>query len=185
MNVTLTLNDQACRLADALVARAEQLRMAVHTVAGARVLDLGVSALGGLAAGLALARLCLADRGEVALVSGPQVQVYSDDPARACMASQYAGWQIKAGKFFAMGSGPMRAAYGKEPLFDRIGNRERPPRALGVLETGKLPPEEAVAYVAERVQLPPDQLTLACASTRSLAGTVQVVARSLETALHK
>src|SRR5262249_24927572 len=156
-NASLTLNDQACRLADTLVARAEELRMAVHTVAGARVLDLGVAAPGGLGAGLALARLCLADRGEVALVpgnAGPQVQVSSDDRVRACMASQYAGWQIKAGKFFAMGSGPMRAAYGKEALFDRIGSRERPPRALGVLETGKLPTEEAVAYIAERVQLP-------------------------------
>src|SRR5262249_22861167 len=116
---------------------------------------------------------------------GPQVQVFSDDPVRACMAAQYAGWQIKAGKFFGMGSGPMRAAYGKEALFDRIGHREQPTRALGVLETSKVPTEEAIAYIAERVRLPSEQLTLACASTRSLAGTVQVVARSLETALHK
>jgi methenyltetrahydromethanopterin cyclohydrolase len=171
-----------------VAASAEALRIATHTVAGARVLDLGVTAPGGLGAGLALARLCLAGRGEVAFVPGttwPQVQVFSDDPVRACMASQYAGWQIKAGKFFAMGSGPMRAAYGKEPLFDRIGHREQPARALGVLETSKLPTEEAIAYIAERVRLPAGQLTLACAATKSLAGTVQVVARSLETALHK
>jgi methenyltetrahydromethanopterin cyclohydrolase len=101
------------------------------------------------------------------------------------MASQYAGWQVAAGKFFAMGSGPMRAAYGKEDLFDHIGNRERPPVAIGVLETRKLPTGEVVAYLAERVQLPGEKITLLCAPCASLAGTTQVVARSLETALHK
>ena len=33
----------------------------------------------------------------------------------------------------------MRAAAGKEPLFDRIGHRESPTVAVGVLESGKLP----------------------------------------------
>ena len=46
----------------------------------------------------------------------PVVQVSSDNPVLACMASQYAGWQVSVGKFFAMGSGPMRAAWGKEEL---------------------------------------------------------------------
>ena len=42
----------------------------------------------------------------------PLVQVVTDHPVRACLASQYAGWAIKEGKYFAMGSGPMRAAAG-------------------------------------------------------------------------
>ena len=67
---------------------------------------------------------------EVSLVPGeplfPQVQVATDQPVLACMASQYAGWQVSVGKFFAMGSGPMRAAYGKEALFDHIPGRESP-----------------------------------------------------------
>ena len=50
----------------------------------------------------------------------------------ACMASQYAGWKIVAGKYFAMGSGPMRAAAGAEAIFDRIGHRESPAAAVGV-----------------------------------------------------
>ncbi len=50
------------------------------------------------------------------------------------MASQYAGWQISVGKYFAMGSGPMRAAYGKEEIFDHIPGRERPAAAVGVFE---------------------------------------------------
>src|SRR5207237_4946050 len=103
-----------------------------QTVGGARVLDCGAKADGGLQAGLGLARACVAGRTDVALVPGddwPLVQVHSDDPVRACLASQYAGWQVSVGKFFAMGSGPMRARYGKEELFDHVPGREGAPVA--------------------------------------------------------
>jgi methenyltetrahydromethanopterin cyclohydrolase len=188
----MTLNEQARRRADALEADAAALRIGVSRVGGARLLDCGVASAGGLQAGLGLARVCLADRAEVSLVSsplaevpGPAVQVFTDDPVRACMASQFAGWKVSVGKFFGMGSGPMRAAYGKEALFDHIPGREKPPVAVGVLETRKLPGEEVIAWIAERTGVPADQVTLLAAPAASLAGTVQVVARSLETALHK
>ena len=54
-----------------------------------------------------------------------------------------------------------------------------------MLETRKTPYDEVVAYIAERVQLPAEQVTLLFAPAASMAGTVQVVARALETALHK
>ncbi|MEX2026843.1 MAG: methenyltetrahydromethanopterin cyclohydrolase, partial [Pirellulaceae bacterium] len=85
----------------------------------------------------------------------------------------------------AMGSGPMRAAYGKEKLFDDIGFRERPSRAVGVLETSKLPPEEVCRKIAADCGVEPKSLTLVSARTASIAGHVQVVARTVETALHK
>ncbi len=113
------------------------------------------------------------------------VQVATDHPILACMASQYAGWQVSVGKFFGMGSGPMRAAYGKEEIFDHIPGRERPAAAVGVLETRKPPTPEVIANLAEKLQLPAEGLTLLAAPTASVAGTVQVVARALETALHK
>jgi methenyltetrahydromethanopterin cyclohydrolase len=176
-----------------MAADAETLRIAVsQEPGGARVLDCGLRADGGLAAGLGMSRVCLADLADVTLASPaitdincPLVQVATDQPVLACMASQYAGWQISVGKFFAMGSGPMRAAYGKEALFDHIPGRERPTAAVGVLETRKAPTPEVAAYLAEKLALPPDRLTLLIAPTASIAGTVQVVARALETALHK
>src|SRR5579872_6911233 len=124
-----SLNERALRVADDMAARAADLRIVVQTTGnGARVLDCGVKASGGIAAGLGLARACLAGLAEVSLVPGPMelplVQVTTDHPVLACMASQYAGWQVSVGKFFAMGSGPMRAAYGKEQLFDYIPGRE-------------------------------------------------------------
>src|SRR5262245_4127559 len=186
-----TLNLRALRIAETLAADAGGLRIAVGNTAGATVLDCGVKAPGGLRAGIGVARACLADLGDVTLipdddtsVSLPRVQVVTDQPVLACMASQYAGWQISAGGYFAMGSGPMRAAYGKEKLFDDIPGRETATLAVGVLE-GKLPPDDAVAYLAEKLKLPPAKITLLVARTKSLAGTLQVVARCLEMALHK
>jgi methenyltetrahydromethanopterin cyclohydrolase len=156
------------------------------------LIDCGGAVEGGLQAGLAMARVCLAGHAEVALVPGligelpvPLVQVQSDHPVLACMSSQYAGWQVSVGKFFAMGSGPMRAAYGKEELFDHIPGREQASAAVGVLETAKLPDDEVTAYLSERLKLPPNKLTVLAAPASSQAGNVQVVARSLETALHK
>jgi methenyltetrahydromethanopterin cyclohydrolase len=187
-----SLNRRSLRVVDRLRADLEGLGVAEHAVGGGAVLDCGVKAPGGVRAGLELARVCLADLGEVALVPGdasslglPRVQVACDQPVRACMASQYAGWQITVGKYFAMGSGPMRAIYGKEKLYDDIGHREKSPHAVGVLETGKLPTEEIVHFIAGKLGLAPNHLTLLAASTRSLAGGVQVVARALEMSLHK
>jgi methenyltetrahydromethanopterin cyclohydrolase len=187
-----TLNERAQRLADYLALNAAQHRVRVQTVGGARVLNCGIDTPGGLQAGLALARVCLANLAEVTLVPGevngiacPVVQVTTDHPVLACMAAQYAGWPIAVGKYFAMGSGPMRAARGAEELFDHIEGREQPPVAVGVLETRKLPDEAVIQHIAEAVQVPAAKLTLLAAPAASMAGNVQVVARSVETCLHK
>ncbi|MCS6977811.1 MAG: methenyltetrahydromethanopterin cyclohydrolase [Gemmatales bacterium] len=189
----IKLNDKAKRIADHLAALGGSLRIEVkHLANGTRILDCGVVSEGGLQAGIGLAKLCTSGLAEIELVPGklgdiewPFVQVHTDWPVAACMASQYAGWQISVGKYFAMGSGPMRAAYGKEELFDRIGYREHASHVIGVLESRKLPSEEVSEYLAGKLDLEPSQITLAVAPASSLAGTVQVVARSVETALHK
>jgi methenyltetrahydromethanopterin cyclohydrolase len=189
----MLLNERALRVAEQMIDDAATLRIAVQrTSAGARILDCGIQAEGGIHAGLAMARVCLSDLGDVTLVPGevggvpcPHVQVTTDDPVRACMASQYAGWQIKVGKFFAMGSGPMRAAYGKEELLAHIPGKEQAPVAVGVLETRKLPDDSVISYLCEKLNLAPTQVVLLAAPTASHAGNLQVVARSVEMAMHK
>lgn len=191
--MSVTLNERGLQVADRMAQSAAELRITVQrTTGGARLLDCGVQAAGGVQAGLGLARVCLAGLAEVSLIGGevagipcPHVQVLTDHPVAACMASQYAGWQVAVGKFFAMGSGPMRAAYGKEELFDKISGREQASAAVGTLETRKLPGDAVIDYLAERLRLSADKITLLVAPASSLAGTLQVVARSLETALHK
>jgi methenyltetrahydromethanopterin cyclohydrolase len=189
----LQLNNRAFDLATRLQHEAVRLRATVHCpVRGATVIDLGIEALGGLEAGRMLAEICVAGLARVELVAarselwhGPAVAVSTDCPIAACMASQYAGWQVARGKYFAMGSGPMRAAAGKEAVFDKIGYRERAERVVGVLETRKLPTDEVLTYLAGECGIDLSHLTLLVAPTASQAGTIQIVARSVETALHK
>jgi methenyltetrahydromethanopterin cyclohydrolase len=195
MAINLGLNEKAWRLADfmATPAQVQSLRIALSQLGnGARVLDCGIKVPGGLQAGLTMARVCLAGQAEISLMPGdvagiacPSVQVFSDVPVQACMASQYAGWQISVGKFFAMGSGPMRAAHGKEELFDHIEGREKSTMAVGVLESRKLPDEAVADYLSASLNLPAAKISLLVAPAASMAGNLQVVARSLETALHK
>lgn len=184
-----TLNERAHELCNAMVADADALGIAVSTLdCGTRIIDCGVKAPGSIEAGRRLAEICLAGLGTVELTSnerGTHVNVKTSQPVAACMASQYAGWEIKGEKYFAMGSGPMRAAACREELFQHIGHCEHPPVCVGVLETGKLPPAGVCIEVAEKCGLAPSRLTLLVARTASLAGTLQIVARSIETALHK
>jgi methenyltetrahydromethanopterin cyclohydrolase len=156
------------------------------------VIDCGVHCFGGLEAGRALAEICMANLGNVRfsscrseLFNGVSVQVSTDQPVAACMASQYAGWKIAVGDFFAMGSGPMRAVAAKESLFETIGFREDADAVIGVLESASLPSDEVCRAIAEDCRVSPERLTLLVAPTSSQAGTVQIVARSVETALHK
>src|SRR5262245_46882203 len=173
-------------------ADASWLNVAVsRTSAGTRIIDCGVKAVGGLEAGGRLAEICLADCGRVEFGCGttesstPLVSVRTDQPLVACMASQYAGWQIAGEKFFAMGSGPMRAVARKEPLFEHLGYRERADRVVGILETSKLPTDEVCEKIARDCGVPASGVTLLVARTASIAGTVQGVARTVETSMHK
>lgn len=187
------LNARADRLCQSLVQEANALRIQLSASAGsARRFDFGVEVTGGLEAGRRMAEICMAGLAHIDIVDGshgtwpgPAVTVRTDHPMAACMAAQYAGWQVSSDDFFAMGSGPMRAAAGREPLFDSIGLRERPEVAVGLLETRRFPPVSVCAELASACGVTLENLTLLVAPTASLAGCVQVVARSLETALHK
>ncbi|HEY9462393.1 MAG TPA: methenyltetrahydromethanopterin cyclohydrolase [Vicinamibacterales bacterium] len=190
----LKMNERAWSLADACVSRADELRIAVHTLgSGARVIDAGVEVAGGLAAGRVLAELCMGGLGHVELVpltingeSWSGVQVWTDHPAEACMASQYAGWAINPEGFFAMGSGPLRArARVEKELFGKLGYGEDVTRGVLVLEGRTLPTDDVAKWIAAKAGIAPSALTIAIAPTASLAGGMQIVARSIETGLHK
>ncbi len=187
------VNADANRICDEAVSDRERLRLSAHRLdSGTRVIDFGVKALGGLEAGLCLARICMGGAASVmlgpsddSLWMGPQVLVSTDQPAVACMAAQYAGWPVQDEKYFAMGSGPMRTRRGREPVLETLEFSESQSLAVGVLETEELPSDRVAKAISEACRISPDQLTLCVAPTRSLAGTMQVVARSIETCLHK
>lgn len=190
--MTYELNQRARQLLDRVASSPADFRVRESSVQDARIFDFGIRAEGGLDAGQALAEICMAGLGWASIVPGdvgglswPHVFVTTDHPTAACLFSQYAGWQINAEGFFAMGSGPMRAAYAREELFAKLDYREEPGEVVGVLEGRKLPNGSVVQYICERTGVTSDKLCLLIAPTASQAGNVQVVARSVETALHK
>jgi methenyltetrahydromethanopterin cyclohydrolase len=190
----LGMNARAWALADQCVERDRELRVSAQTLGnGARVIDAGIEAAGGLAAGRMLAAICMGGLGHVDFVpmdiGGEHwdgVQVWTDHPAESCMASQYAGWAINPDGYFAMGSGPLRAAARVEKeLFEKLAYEEHADRGVLVLETRTLPGEDVLEWIASRAGMPASSLTMVVAPTASLAGGVQVVARVVETGLHK
>ena len=113
----------------------------------------------------------------------------SSQPVIACLASQYAGWRLSVDDgdepFFALGSGPARALARREPLFQELAYPDSAANAILVIEGARPPPAKIVAAVAEDCRVKPTDLTIIFAPTQSLAGSTQIVARSLEVALHK
>ncbi|HWN17567.1 MAG TPA: methenyltetrahydromethanopterin cyclohydrolase [Gemmatimonadales bacterium] len=191
---SLRMNEAAGEIADSMADQADLLRVkSFRLPSGARVIDAGVEVDGGVEAGLALAEICMGGLGNVSFTplqiggrSHAGLIVWTDHPAVACMASQYAGWAISVGKFFAMGSGPLRAhARVERELFEKLGYEEQADEGVLVLETRSLPTDEVVAWVAEKARLQPLQLTFVVAPTASIAGGVQISARIVETGLHK
>lgn len=187
-NGTIRLNDQAKQLFERL--HRSRMHLQEHRLEnGATIWDFKS---GGLAAGQLLSEVCLAGYADVAVTQcdqqiwqGPAVQILTDHPVEACMASQYAGWQISQGDFFGMGSGPMRAAAANEKIYESIGHTEKPNSVVGVIETGQLPTDEVASYIAKECDVPASEVTLLVAPTASQPGAIQIVARSVETALHK
>lgn len=191
--MNLQLNDLASQLIEEINEGPEDYRIARQDVDNnGLLLDFGVVTEGGIEAGVALAAICMAGLADVSMAPGligdigwPQVVVETDSPVAACLFSQYAGWRISVDKYFAMGSGPMRAVAAKEELFDKLWYREQADQVVGVLESSKLPDASVFEYIAQATDVEPEDVVLCVAPTSSMAGNLQVVARSIETAMHK
>jgi methenyltetrahydromethanopterin cyclohydrolase len=193
----VSLNALAGALADDMIVHAERYRIGVTPgPRGETLVDCGGEHPGGVEAGLRLAEICMGGLGNVAVAPSDatprwpwHLVVRTSDPVKACLASQYAGWALKheadGSKFFALGSGPARALARREPLFDELAHQEHADRAVLVLEAPAPPPAAVVEMVAAACGIGPQRLTILYAPTQSLAGSVQVVARVVEVALHK
>jgi methenyltetrahydromethanopterin cyclohydrolase len=188
-----SINQRAYPLLEALAADASSLRLHIaRSAGGALIVDGGIACPGCLEAGRRIAEICLGGLGSVTLSpaapdapSSTQIGVHASDPVLACLGSQYAGWRLQEGQFFAMASGPGRARALKEDLLQELAYADEADRAIFILEADRPPPEPLIARVAETCRVTPDHLAFILTPTTSLAGAVQIVARSLEVALHK
>lgn len=196
MSANISVNARAAALVGRLIADAAELKIGVtRGTSGETLIDCGAKYLGSIAAGLRIAEICMGGLGAItielsaAAPNWPTTLVSrSSNPVIACLASQYAGWRLSQEgpeKFFALGSGPARALARREPLFEKLNYADTADHATLVLEGANPPPAAIVAKVAQDCGVEPGRLTFIYAPTQSLAGGVQIVARSLEVALHK
>jgi len=176
-----------------LVDNADVLRLGVEKLDnGCTIIDAGIRHDGGLEAGRLIAEICMGGLGHVSLQTAQtfphwpwMLSVHSSNPVLSCLGSQYAGWSLAHEKFFSLGSGPGRALAGREELYKELGYQDKADKACLVLESDKAPPAEVIEKVSRDTGVKPENLTFILTPTRSLAGTVQIVARVLEVAMHK
>jgi len=190
----VSVNQSARHLVKEVIDRRDdfQVRVEKHPK-GATIIDAGVASQGGYAAGLMVTRICMGGLCEASISSRnfgdfalATIEVATDYPAISTLGAQFAGWQIKVGDYFAMGSGPARAlALKPKELYAEISYKDEADCAVIVLESDKLPPDEVIAYIASECRVRPSKVYAVVTPTNSLAGSTQISGRIVETGVHK
>ncbi|WP_457612485.1 methenyltetrahydromethanopterin cyclohydrolase [Methanocaldococcus sp.] len=192
----LSVNKKAYEIVKKMIENKEELNIDVLKLEnGATVLDCGVKTLGSWKAGKLFTKVCLGGLAKVSIspspcqckgLNLPYVKVLTSHPAISTLGSQKAGWAIKVGKFFAMGSGPARALAKKpKKTYEEIGYEDNADVAILCLETSKLPNEEVAEYVAKECNVEPENVYLLVAPTASLVGSIQISGRVVENGTYK
>lgn len=195
----ISLNDLAAGIVRRLIGDAEALGVAVsHLPSGTVVVDAGVEVAGSLEAGRLFSEACMGGMGNVRLgelqldgLTLLGVEVDAHQPVLACMAAQYAGWAVRvpgggtSSPYTAMGSGPARALYRGDPIFQILDYRDAASVAVLALESRRLPSEATACWIAGKCGISPERLQLLVAPTASLVGSVQIAARIVEAGIHK
>jgi methenyltetrahydromethanopterin cyclohydrolase len=190
----LSVNRLAWKLLEKLLEKPDYYGIKVEkTSSGTTVVDAGIKAKGGFQAGKIITEICMGGCGKAEItyrkygkLELPSIFVYTDQPVIATLGSQYAGWQIKEGDYFAIGSGPARAlALKPKEIYDKIGYSDDFDKAIAVLETDKYPPAKLLKRFAKECNVSPEDLTVILTPTASIAGATQVSGRIVETGIHK
>ena len=202
MQYQASVNKLTQPLVKHLLENAYKLRLGVEKLEnGCTIIDAGIKVPGGLEAGRIITEICMGGMGSATISQSCYthnwpltINVHAANPVLSCLGSQYAGWSLSHGKYYALGSGPARAMATKlkdgavepvEELYKELEYRDNCDSTVLVIENDALPPVEIVEKVAVACGVAPTNLTIIVTPTSSLAGGVQVVGRVLEVAMHK
>ena len=189
-----SVNQGAFKIVEELMSNPEYYGVKVEKVeGGGTIIDAGVKVRGGYEAGLRITEVCMGGLGKAYLTVRryedlllPTVVVYSDEPCVATLGAQFAGWRIKVGDFFALGSGPARAlSQQPKELYAKIGYKDESDVAVIVFETDKYPSADVFKYVADKCGVEPSGVYAVITPTSSIAGSTQISGRIVETGIHK
>ncbi|MDD4126839.1 MAG: methenyltetrahydromethanopterin cyclohydrolase [Methanomicrobium sp.] len=190
----ISVNELALDIFEELAEYPEDYNVEFHQLGnGARVVDCGVSTKGGYLAGKRFTEICMGGLAEVTFRTGhikdvpmPFIDVNTDFPAISCLGSQKAGWTVKEGGFFAMGSGPARAlSLMPKHTFEVIEYEDECDYAVICLESDKLPNGEVMEMIAEKCNVDVANVCAVVAPTASIVGSIQVAGRCVETSIYK
>jgi len=190
----LSVNRLAWKLLDRICENPDFYGVKVEKIgSGTTLVDAGIEAKGGFQAGKIITEICMGGCGKAEIIPRqygglelPSIFVYTDHPVIATLGSQYAGWQIKEGDYFAIGSGPARAlALKPKEIYEEIEYKDNFDKAVVVLETDKHPPAKLLKRFVKDCHVPPENLAVILTPTASLAGATQVSGRIVETGIHK
>ena len=192
--VTLSVNQLAWQKAQKLLEKPDLYGVTItKSTAGATIIDMGVKAPGGFAAGKKLTELCLGGAGKAKLgfksygdLTFPSITITTDHPAIATLGSQFAGWRIKDGDNIAIGSGPVRAlALKPKDVFEEIGYKDQSDKSVITLESNTMPSDALIEKVTTASGVKAENLIVVVAPTSSVAGLTQVAGRVVEVGIHK
>ncbi|MCQ1539372.1 methenyltetrahydromethanopterin cyclohydrolase [Methanocalculus taiwanensis] len=190
----VSVNELGLDLFEELVEISDLLNVAYHELDnGSRIVDCGVAVPGGYGAGEYFTRICMGGLGEVAYRMGeigsipqPFIDINTDFPAISCLGAQKAGWTVKEGNFFAMGSGPARALSLKpKHTYEVIEYEDEFDAAVICLESDILPNGEVMQKIADGCKVEVENVAAVVAPTSSIVGSIQVAGRCVETAVYK
>jgi methenyltetrahydromethanopterin cyclohydrolase len=143
----MDLNGRAMAVVGRMLGDAGILRVEPRDVdGGGRVVDCGIEAQGGLRAGLELARACMADLADVAILSGTVGgRAARSSRWRQTTRSPLPGEPVRRlapveGKYFAMGWARCGPPTGTRRSSRRSGTRKRPVWSSGSSKGGRCPP---------------------------------------------
>jgi methenyltetrahydromethanopterin cyclohydrolase len=192
--MVISVNQLAYKKAQSLLENPEFYGVTItKSTAGATLIDAGVKAPGGYAAGKKLTELCLGGAGKVQLgfksygdITVPSITITTDHPAISTLGSQFAGWRIKDGDQIAIGSGPVRAlAMKPKDIFEEIGYKDQSEKAVITLESNVMPSDVLIDKVCTASNIKAENLIVVVAPTSSVAGLTQVAGRVVEVGIHK
>jgi methenyltetrahydromethanopterin cyclohydrolase len=194
MKKALSVNQLAWTLLEKLCENQEFYGVKVEKASsGTTIVDAGITAKGGFKAGKIITEICMGGCGNAEITCKrygeldlPSIFVYTDHPVIATLGSQFAGWQIKEGEYFAIGSGPARAlALKPKEIYEKIGYKDDFDKAVVILETDKHPSAKLLERFVKDCHVKPENLAVILTPTTSVAGATQVSGRIVETGVHK
>ncbi len=190
-----SVNQKARKIIHYMIENKELMNIEVHELSnGATVIDTGLNCPGSWAAARFLVEATLGGLGQVQYstmelegLELPQVEIYVDQPAIACLSCQLSGWPLPEAKNQAgivpLISGPARAVVCKDRFAQVVDYQDHSPEVVAAIQDNVLPDEKLTQLIATECKVDPRGVFILLAPTGSLVGSINVVARTLETAI--